>query len=312
MKFKFITYLWCLLTLTLLSCGRRSAPQPWPGTSVVSISGFNASQRDGKIRLSWSMETDIPSDPGKEQIVIVEETVKPHCLDCKPDNYRHYVIPFPSKHVHISGVGVYFYLPQLPMDAYVHIYTLFHQTDEGINLGLPVVTRFEGFVDFPIPPIPKIELIYSPILKDVSTFIIPGIPGSLENGLLYKFSWAPKVERAEFVLIQNTEMLKQEIFYKVNLYRTNEGSPWSEVPYKPGIEKPYVFLFQPQEDFSFSTSLDDIPIKVPFLHYFKSQNQNYLYQIRLVDSLGNESKPSPIIKLLRTHEPSLPKPQDFE
>ena len=308
---KHLLLLGCCLFL-VFSCGRRTPPKPKLGIPEdITISSVSVIQRGSQIRLSWKMISKLPA-PGLEQIVVEEDIVQPYCFTCRSAAIRRYVIPLPSDPILIFGDTLVFYPPSVFPDPNIHMFTLFHQTTQGKLLGKPGIAKLEGFVAFPEIPTPRIELVHPQALEGVQSHFFPGSPTQLEGGQFYKLSWESKVEKSEFLFPNTGEPIKNIVYYKTNLYRTQQGYPWPEYPFQSSLTQPFYMLFQPQEYFLSKRNPQGIPMRDSFLDFYKHQNKNYLYQIRLVDSKGNESEPSAIVAVRQSQEPSFPPPSLIE
>lgn len=176
--------------------------------------------------------------------------------------------PFPSDHFIISGKHVFFY-PITRKDLKVHIYKVIYQTEDGNNLSNPQVAHFTGFSDYPSPSSLRWDLLPQGALPKLPKIPIVTIPSSAKEARLLRLSWELEQEKVEFYFPNQNELAQRKLFYRVNLYKKKEGDPWPELPLN---EKPIAENF--------------------YIDYQLPSEQAFLYQMRWVDSEGNESGPS--------------------
>ncbi len=249
----------------LVSCGRRTPPRPIiPSPTFVEL---EAMQRGEHVRLSWVMQDGIFRESGTQIFLIEEMELDPQCISCQPELVRVQSLPFPSRHFVVER-GRVFFRSVLKKDLKMHIFKVTHQNREGNDLSESQAVHFPQFVDF--PPLPMLEwnqlpIDSFPVLKDLSE----KLPTSLEEIQLLRFSWQSPQEKIKFYFPNQKTVAQRPVFYRVNLYRRLPGQAWSEHPVnmKPIAENFYI-------------------------GYQEKSEPEYLYQIRLVDSRGNESAPS--------------------
>ncbi|MGK5092758.1 hypothetical protein WDW89_12185 [Deltaproteobacteria bacterium TL4] len=298
-------FLSLLLMLSFASCGYRTSPSP-----IIEVEktfhNLQVQQRGGKVRLSWEMIKPIPETLGVERFFIQERVVRKTCLECTPEPLRFYTLPFPSQHFEISGLHVFNYPPQIHKDTSVHYFTIAHQTKEGKTLGLEQEVQFKGFVEFPKAPAPQIRLVDSKHLKRLQTVFLPGLSSDLHQVPMFMISWVPVVEKAVLRFNTGEEMLKNSLYYAVNLYKTRQGYPWPEQPFKAKIKDGFFILPQDVSPRPIDGPKKRLPFRRSFIEYYQQQNNNHLYHLRLVDAQGNESSPSKAIIIPVSLEPSVP------
>ncbi len=259
-----------VLCLLISTCGRRTPPRPIPlGKEVSAFHSLSVKQRGNRIRLSWVMQRPFDPKSGLNRFVIEEMRLQPHCVDCPPPRRQIFIHPFPSDHFQISGQRIYYY-PDTEKDLDSRAYTVTYETSDGEVLSDPQVIQFRSFSDFP----GSFDLVWEWVrpedivpLREMGLVTLSDIE---QSARLLKLSWNPISEKVEFELDQSQVMTQRTVFYRVNIYRRSLESEWSEIP------------------------IHSDPISDSF--YIDSQPQTehiFLYQIRLVDSQGNESSPSP-------------------
>ena len=265
-KFSKILIVGIFISMTILvSCGRRTPPRPIiPSPTFVEL---EAKQRGEHVRLSWMMQEGIPRENRTQNFLIEELELDPQCISCQPELVRVQSLLFPSRHFVVER-GRVFFRSSLKKDLKMHIFKVTHQNREGDDLSESQAVQFPQFVDF--PPLPMLEwsklpIDSFPVLKDLSE----RLPTSLEEIQLLRFSWQSPKEKIKFYFPNQKSVAQYPVFYRVNLYRRLPGQPWPEHPInmKPIAENFYI-------------------------GYQEKNVPEFLYQIRLVDSRGNESTPS--------------------
>ena len=260
----FIVGVFCSL-IFIAACGRRTPPRPVKPTP--SFVGLEATQRGEHVRLSWVMQKVIPQETDLQIFLIEEMELNPQCIACQPELIKAQSLPFPSQHFVVERRHVYFH-SSLKKGLKMHIFKVTHQNRDGIDLSATQAIQFTQFVDF--PPLPKLEWSWLqtdsiPLLKDLSE----RLPTNLEEIQLLRFSWQPTKEKIEFYFPNQKSLAQRPVFYRVNLYQTLPEQPWPERP------------------------INANPIAENFYIEIQGKTKHeFLYQMRLVDSRGNESTPS--------------------
>ncbi|MBF0279793.1 MAG: hypothetical protein HQM13_18490 [SAR324 cluster bacterium] len=247
----------------LNSCGRRTPPRP--NIVKTSFQHLKVIQRGEQLRLFWEMKKAIPETGNSEQFKIEELQVEPDCTNCIPQLSKVYIAPFPSEHFIISGKQVFFY-PAIRKDLKFYLYKVMHQSEDGENFNNPQVANFRGFVDFPEMPPLQWHWLPKSSLPELPKFPVAALPSSVKNFRLLRFSWKPQQEKIEFYFPNRDEVVQRKLFYRVNLYKKNQGDAWPETPIN---RKPIAENF--------------------FIDYQVPGEKAFLYQMRWVDSRGNES-----------------------
>ena len=262
---KFIILMVCLGLVTLTACGRRTPPRPLK--TLDSFGQLTVTQRGEQIRLSWVMQKPLPQQNGSQQFQIEATQLDPHCPSCPPLVIPARIFPFPSEDFTIEGRRVFLALP-IPKDLKAHAFKVTHQALDEDPLSPPQVFQFTKFVEF--PPRPALQWTFLPTgtlpeLKDLPT----SFPREIKDLRFVRLSWQPLQEKIAFYFSTQGELDQRTPFYRINIYKTQPGKPWSQRPInaRPIAETFYI----------------DYQLKLP---------QAFLYQIRLVDSEGNESAPS--------------------
>ncbi|MBF0237835.1 MAG: hypothetical protein HQM12_09035 [SAR324 cluster bacterium] len=342
MKIIKVLFIFIILTGILTGCGMRTVPKPYK-EKLPDITEFTAIQRGNQIRLSWKLPETIDFESqtpirtfylrddlvlvfleqdfrnevfhirttvGVSQQFMIEETVlNPQCLECLPLLSRNYLIPYPSRHLKAEKGHIMFYLPEAPKDPYVHSFKLFFKTRNGRDLATPQQTKLNGFTEFPELTVPKLKLMSFEQAEGLRQLV--AIPVSDMTPHVFQISWEPLVEQME-VLFDNTgEILTKPVYFRANIYRAIEGYNWPETPIAT-ISNSFLLMYQPQPGSSTSISKPELPQREAFLDYFSRRFDKYLFQIRLVDSHGNESLPSPPVYLYRHQEPALPETEELK
>ena len=251
--------------ILMTACGRRTPPHPVK--PVPTFARLEAIQRGEQVRLSWKMQKAVPEETGLQQFLIEEMELDPQCISCQPELVRTQSLPFPSHHFVVERQRVYF-RSSLQKELKIHIFTVTHQNLEGEDLSEPQAIHFSQYVDFPSLPV----LLWSwlptdsfPILQHLSD----QLPSNLEGIQLLRFAWQPLQEKIEFYFPNQKSVAQRPVFYRVNLYQTLPGQSWPERP------------------------INVNPVAEPFYIGFQMKTKHdFLYQMRLVDSRGNESRPS--------------------
>jgi len=253
------------ISVGISACGRWTPPHPTKAKD--SFGQLQVFQRGEALRLSWVMKKAIAA-PATQRFRIEELELKPDCIKCPPQLTKVYQIPFPSEHFTISGKNVYFLL-LTRKDLNVHLYKVTHQSEDGDELSSPQAATFTGFVDFPAPPLFRWRWLPPETLPQLAGIPTADIPSQAKEIRVLRISWEPLQERVEFYFAGQADLTQKKIFYRINIYRTPQGKPWLERP------------------------INGRPIAEPFyIDYQKQTDPAWHYQMRLVDSRGNESAPS--------------------
>lgn len=248
------------------ACGRRTPPRP--AKAKPTFSQLKVIQRGDHLRLSWVMQKSVPPQSNAQQFQIEELELDSHCINCQPQLVQSNFLLFPSEHFIISGRQVYFH-PIVSKDLKVHIYKVTHQTEDSEDLSNPQVANFIGFVDFPPPPSIQWTWLPPDSLPNLANIPAATIPSQAKEIRLLRLSWKRQQEKIEFYFPSQGEATQRKLYYRVNIYKTQEGTPWPEGP------------------------INGRPIAETFyIDYQRQTAHAFLYQMRLVDSRGNESAPS--------------------
>ncbi|MBF0289391.1 MAG: hypothetical protein HQM14_16365 [SAR324 cluster bacterium] len=255
----------------LVACGRRTPPRPERVTPTFEK--LEAIQRGESIRLSWTMQAPIPLETNSQQFFIEELMLDPQCVRCEAKQVKQYSLPFPSHHFNLSGKRVSFH-PDVHKGLESYIYKVTHQTKNGDALGKTQVIQFTGFVGF--PPLPNLhwKRIAKKLLPELRNIPNTPLPTQIKNYKLIRLSWKQQPEKLEFYFSVPQDMVQRTLFYRMNIYKTEQGQPWSDQP------------------------VNAHPIKEAFyIDYLPQEEHTFLYKLRLVDSQGNESTPSTIYSI---------------
>ena len=247
------------------ACGRKTPPRPI--TLEAAFGQLAIIQRGNHMQLSWVMHQSLPSERGPRQFQIEESQLNPQCLQCPPEVVAVFTWPFPSKNFFFEGRQVRVLLP-LRKDLNVHNYKITYQDALGNALNPPQGINFTSYVEF--PPLPTLQWKFLPEGTRPQLQSLPAkIPSETENIRLLRLSWERQQETVEFYFSNQGGMTQRDRFYRVNIYKTALGEPWPQNP------------------------INAQPVAATF--YIDSQLKTehaFDYQIRWVDSRGNESPPS--------------------
>lgn len=259
--------LFLIISLWQFGCGRKTPPRPI--ISAPSFSEVKAIQKDEQIRLSWKMRT---TKVNNQFFHIEELALDPYCVACELEPTKTYLLPFPSDHFIVEGKTVFF-RPAVQKNLKVYVFRVTLQDQEGGLLGKTQATQFTGFVDFPEPQALQWKWLPQGSFPDLKNLPIPENVTDIKEGRFIRFSWEAQVEANVMNFPKQENATEQKVYYRVNLYKTEPGKPWPELP------------------------LNQQPISGSFyIDYQKQTEHTWQYQFRLVDSKGNESLPSSIYK----------------
>lgn len=252
----------CLGLIFFTACGHRTPPYPIP--PQTSFDQLAIIQRGEQLRLSWVMQQPIPKDSGSQQFQIETSTLDPQCLQCEPESEPPRILPFPSKQFTFDGNRVHISLVT-EKDLKIHTYKITHQDGNGNPLSPPQVVNFTKFVEF--PPLPTMQWHFLPTSTLPKLDQLPGrIPPQAKDIRLLRLSWQPQQEKVEFYFSNQGKVVQNPRYYRINIYKTAIGTPW---PDRPINGQPVAEAF--------------------YIDYQLKTKHAFLYQIRLVDSQGNES-----------------------
>ncbi len=255
-----------VFVVILGACGRRTPPRP---EQVKPTFGqLQAIQRGDKIQLSWILEAPVPAETNAQWFLIEELALDPHCVRCQAKLVKQYSLPFPSPHFTLSENRVHFY-PTTHKDLRAYIYKVTHQSKDRDALGSTQAAQFSGFVDFPPLPVLHWKRIVKDALPALQNIPSASLPSQIKNYQLIRLFWERPSEKHEFYFSISQDMVQRMLFYQMNIYKTELGQPWPDQP------------------------INAHPIKESFyIDYLPQTEHTFLYQLRLVDSQGNESTPS--------------------
>mgnify|MGYP000844841187 FL=1 len=269
-----------LILLYLVACGYRTAPQPDPEKpQLKTFQSPKAIFRGESLRLSWQL-----IEPELLQELASEGKLKDHrfeietlireepCSRCELRVGSRYVLDFNSPQLEREGNIFYFFPPLSANPKEVTLFKIRHifiptnnliSISDYVSAGLP--TNFVRVPELTIEEVSPKNLAANldSLLKQSRL-----LSKNLNNIRLIKMVWKPLSVNVEFRWQNEKFLAHNQMYYRVNIYRSEDGRRWPETP----------LTLQPiQESFALVPELRSDP---------------GLYHVRWVDRSGNESLPS--------------------
>ena len=275
--------LWSLsLLLFVVGCGYRTPPQPDPvEPRLATFQNPKAIYRGESLRVSWEVMNPqllrewTESLQAQQRFVIETRLRSDPCVRCNVQIGPEYVLEADSPLLEREGNRFYFFppLPQNPMEV-----TLFRVRHEQRSTGgtLSISGFFSAGLPayFARPPEVTIEelnpqeLVVGRVPLLDRARLLAGDRNALR---LLRLRWEPLAEKVEFRW-QNEQFLEHnQQYYRVSVYRSEDGRRWPETP----------------------LSLE--PVEGAFLLLPELRDRPAYYHLRWVDQRGHESLPSSII-----------------
>ena len=269
-----------LIVLFLAACGYRTAPQPDPEKpQLKTFQNPQAIFRGESLRLSWQLiEPELLKELASEgkledhrfeiETLIREEP----CSRCELRVGSRYVLDFNSPQLEREGNLFYFFPPLSANPQEVTFFKIRHvfiptnnliSISDYVSAGLPT-----NFIQ--VPELTIEEVSPKNLAANLDSFLEQSQPlsGDLNNIRLIKILWKPLSENVEFRWQNDKFLAHNQMYYRVNIYRSEDGRRWPETP----------LTLQPiQENFALVPELRSDPGH---------------YHVRWVDRSGNESLPS--------------------
>jgi len=315
----------CLSCLLLSSCGLRTSPFPYDEVPPSSFQELQAQQYGDGLRISWKEEVlasesidnstfiEDPtvamenstvlsmqnSDLAQETLLVEEFTLDYTCSTCEMLPVREFRLTQSSPEWVRIGHQNYLDLQTTGARDQLHFFRL-TRLDSTQGDTQPQMIASPPYVDFPplFPP-------HVALTNTVST----------KSTVSYHFrtTWKQQQESAEFQFVGQGELLKNSVFFKVNLYQKFNDATWEKQPLNatPIQNAYFIHIFRDQrtqEKFqrnraaasSILNSLhlvDNHPASLSLkaslqMDYQSTANDILAYKMRWVSSKGSQSKAS--------------------
>ena len=263
---------WALLALLLPvlaagACGKRTAPLPIAGTLPVPA-GLKAWQREARVMVAWRVAPREQAErhDGLEGFELLVERLPLNCPACPPDERRELALPLHERKPEHrnSGNGAH-------MLEGGWAYFDFTPPPQPVTWRFRVAARFGAgtgrhsatvFLETPAR-VPAHRLMWEQA----------GGGKPVEGFRAVRLYWRPRRERIVRTITSERVMVKQDRFYRVNLYRRASGGAW---PLRP---------------------LNVHPVETGQLVLRVADAEAVAFHLRLVDQFGNEGPPSPPVSI---------------
>lgn len=269
-----------LILFSLIACGYRTLPQPDPEKpQLKTFQNPRAIFRGESLRLSWQLiEPELLKELASEgklenhRFEIDTLTREEPCSRCELRVGTRYVLDFNSPQLEREGNLFYFFPPLSVNPQQVTLFKIRHviiptnnliSVSDYVSAGLPT-----NFIRVPELNIEEVHP------KNLSTNLDSLLEQNhmlskdLKDVRLIKMVWQPLSENVEFRWQNDNFLAHNQMYYRVNIYRSEDGRRWPETP------------------------LNLQPIKESFALVPELRSNPGYYHVRWIDRSGNESLPS--------------------
>lgn len=270
----------CALLLAMAAvnaCGRRTPPMP-VDTILPVPSGLVAWQREDELIVAWRINPgEIASQPAKrpdgegnaagsgkfeapgqthgglEGFVLRIDRFPLNCISCPPEESRKLALPLHAGSMEFKKGRARYRFP-LRSQAATWRFQVAARYGDGLGRASAAV-----LMDTPAS-VPAHRLQWEPSRREASSL-----------GRAIRLFWSPRRERVLRTLTKDGVMVKQDRFFRANIFRRVGSAPW---PLRP---------------------LNIQPLKTGQLTLRVPTNIPTEFQMRLVDQFGNEGPASPSV-----------------
>lgn len=260
-----------LLLFLMVACGRRTPPKPEQETQVIH--DFSVRQIHEELRFSWQIDPEQAKAKELAGFELHIYSLESMCPTCEPILIRQLKLPFPSNTFKILDNRVYLSVPA-QFDLKGRQFELQPLDSDDDDIGSPFTAGLSQFVRIPTPPRPQWSRIKPGAMLPSDQLNMPEKLLNLADVVSIKISWQLKVSQLVFRVTPPNPPVQTPEYYRTNVYRKIGGDQWTPLPLN---KKPL------SDDY--------------YIDFIVNNDQNYEYQIRFVDTLGNESAPSPVLTL---------------